>query len=79
MFKLLAPMPSPNGTNKARLYIPATWLGDNPVAAYDDARGLRADDRRRGDDRRRARDSEGDPVEGVIEALREEIITVRLD
>jgi hypothetical protein len=34
------PMPSPRGTNLARLYVSARW--SNPVAAYDAAEGLQA-------------------------------------
>ena len=38
---MFIPMPSPNNTNKARLYVPASRFG--PVAAYDFKRGLASD------------------------------------
>lgn len=38
---MLTAMPSPKGTNEARMFLPPTWPRvSNPVAAYDSARGL---------------------------------------
>lgn len=39
---MFIPMPSPNKTNKARLFVPASRFG--PVAAYDSKRGLGRDE-----------------------------------
>lgn len=40
-------MPSPTGTNKANQFLPDTFYGDNPVAAYDSKHGLQRDDHHR--------------------------------